>query len=70
MRILDVNFGEDASTVRKDNASQNLSLLKKIVLTLIRNDTTDTAKASWRQKRKQAAWDDDIRMNMRGIQPL
>jgi predicted transposase YbfD/YdcC len=68
--VLDVNFGEDASMVRKDNAPQNLSLLKKIVLTLIRNDTTDTAKASLRQKRKRAAWDDDIRMNMLGIQPL
>lgn len=68
--VLDVIFMEDASTVRKDNAPQNLSLLKKMVLTLIRNDTTDTAKASLRQKRKRAAWDDDIRMNMLGIQPL
>jgi predicted transposase YbfD/YdcC len=39
--VLDVSFGEDASTVRKDNAPQNLSLLKKIVLNLIRLDTTD-----------------------------
>jgi len=30
--ILDVSFGEDGSTTRKDNAPQNLSLLKKIVL--------------------------------------
>lgn len=68
--VLDVNFGEDASRVRKNNAPQNLSLLKRIVLTLVRNDTTDTAKASLRQKRKRAAWDDDIRMNMLGIQAL
>jgi len=68
--VLDVTFDEDASMVRKDNAPQNLSLLKKIVLTLIRNDKTDTAKASLRQKRKRAAWDDEIRMNMLGIQPL
>ncbi len=68
--VLDVNFGEDASRVRKNNAPQNLSLLKKIVLTLVRNDTTDTAKASLRQKRKRAAWDDDIRMSMLGIQAL
>jgi predicted transposase YbfD/YdcC len=68
--VLDVNFGEDASMVRKDNAPQNLSMLRKIVLTLIRNDTTDTATASLRQKRKRAAWDDDIRMNMLGIQPI
>ena len=65
--MLDVCFGEDASMVRKDNAPQNLSLLKKIVLNLIRTDTTDAVKSSLRQKRKRAAWDDDIRMNMLGI---
>lgn len=53
--ILDVSFGEDASTVRKDNAPQNLSLLKKIVLNLIRLDITDKTKASLRLKRKGAA---------------
>lgn len=67
--ILDVNFGEDASMVRKDNAPQNLSLLKKIVLNLIRADTTSKTKASLRQKRKLAGWDDDIRMEMLGIKP-
>jgi predicted transposase YbfD/YdcC len=68
--MLDVCFGEDDCMVRKDNASQNLSLLKKVVLNLIRMDTTDKVKASMRQKRKRAAWDDDIRMTMLGIKPL
>ncbi len=49
---------------------QNLSLLKKMVLNLIRLDTTDKVKTSMRQKRKRAAWDDDIRMAMLGIKPL
>ena len=68
--VLDVSFGEDGSTVRKDNAPQNMSLLKKIVLNLIRLDTTDKTKASLRLKRKGAAWDDDVRMNMLGLTPL
>lgn len=68
--MLDVNFSEDACTVRKDNAPQNLSLLRKIVLNLIRCDTTDKAKTSLRQKRKRAAWDDDVRMCMLGLNPL
>lgn len=68
--MLDVNFGEDACQVRKDNAPQNLSLLKKIILNLIRADTTDNVKTSLRQKRKRAAWDDDIRMRMLGLRPL
>ena len=66
--VLDVSFGEDASTVRKDNAPQNLSLLKKIVLNLIRLDTTtDQKKASLRLKRKAAAWDDDFRVKIMGL---
>jgi hypothetical protein len=56
--------------VRKDNAAQNLSLLKTIVLNLIRADTTDPVKTSLRLKRKRAARDDDIRMEMLGIHPL
>ena len=68
--MLDVNFGEDGCQVKKDNAPQNLSLLKKIVLNLIRADTTDNTKTSLRQKRKRAAWDDNIRMRMLGLCPL
>jgi hypothetical protein len=56
--------------VRKDNAPQNLSPLKKIVLNLIRMDTADKVKTSMRQKRKRAAWGDGIRMAMLGIKLL
>lgn len=65
--VLDVSFGEDASTVRKDNAPQNCSLLKKIVLNLLRLDTTDQTNCSLRMKRKRAAWDDDIRAKILGL---
>lgn len=68
--VLDVSFGEDGSTVRKDNAPQNLSLLKKIVLNLIRLDTSVKRKTSLRLRRKGAAWDDDLRMSMLGLTPL
>lgn len=68
--VLDVSFGEDEKTLCKDNSPQNLSLMRKIVLNLIRLDTTDKTKASLRLKRKGAAWDDDVRMNMLGLAPL
>lgn len=68
--VLDVGFGEDASTVRKDNAPQNFSLLKKIALNVIRLDKTETTKCSLRKKRLLASWNDEIRMSMLGIQPL
>ena len=63
--MLDVCVGEDDCMIRKDHAPQNLSLLKKIMLNLIRADKTDTARTSLRLKRKRAAWDDDIRMNLK-----
>ena len=68
--VLDVTFGEDASQIREDHGPQNFSLLKKIVLNMLRLDTTGKAKTSLRQKRKLAAWDDDIRATILGIQPL
>ena len=68
--VLDVTMKEDASTVRKDNAPENLSLLKKIVLNLLRMDTADTVKSSLRLKRKRAAWDDELRMRFLGLTPL
>jgi len=49
--VLDVSSDEDASAVRKDNAPQNLSLLKKIVLNLIGLDAADKAKTNLRLKR-------------------
>jgi len=69
--MLDVNFGEDAATVRKDFAADNLSRLKKIVLNVLRLETATTAlgKLSLAKKRKLAAWDDTFRMAILGIKP-
>jgi hypothetical protein len=66
--VLEVTFGEDARQIREGHAPQNFSLLKKIVLNMLRLDTTGKAKTSLRQKRKLTAWDDDIRDPLLGIQ--
>ena len=68
--MLDVSFSENASTLSKDNAPQNLSLLRKIALNIIRADKTDKSKASLRLKRKGAAWDDEARENMLGLRSI
>ena len=54
----------------RESAPENLSLLKKIVLNLLRMDTTDAVKFSLRLKRKRAAWDDDLRTHFLGLTPL
>ncbi len=46
---------------------QNLSLLKKIALNLIRADTGDSKKTSLKTKRRRADWDDNLRMRILGI---
>lgn len=52
---LDVAFGEDASRKRKNNASQNFSLLNKIALNLLKNEKS--LKSGLKGKRLKAGWD-------------
>ena len=69
--VLDVGFGEDASTVRKDYAPQNLSLLKKMVLNLVRPvPMGKNGKMSLRMKRKATAWSDEERVRVLGLEPI
>lgn len=68
--ILDITMKEDASGFRKNNAPENLSLLKKIILKLLRMDTSDKGKSNLPLKRKRAAWDDELRRNLLGLKPL
>jgi predicted transposase YbfD/YdcC len=53
--VLDVVFDEDGARNRKDNGPQNIALLRKIALNLLR---THPDKASIRRKIKKAGWDD------------
>ena len=66
---LDVTLGEDACTVRRDNAPQNLSILRRLILSLLKQDTAHP-KRSLRLRRKAAGWDDNERMRVLGIQAL
>lgn len=53
---LDVTFGEDDDR-KRNNAAQNFSLISKIALSILKNDTTKNR--SIRTKRKAAGWSDD-----------
>jgi predicted transposase YbfD/YdcC len=59
--VLDVAFCEDAARNRKDHGPQNLSILRKLALNLIR---THPDKASIRRKIKKAGWDDEFLISM------
>lgn len=51
--ILDVVFREDRARSRKDNAAENLALLRRLALNILQ---TDSHKASIRRKIKRAGW--------------
>jgi len=55
--VLDVVFDEDASRSRKDNAPENLAILRKFAINAIR---CHPAPISMRLKRKRAGWDDSF----------
>ena len=54
---LDVAFSEDASRKRAGNAAQNYSILLKIALNLLKNETSK--KLSMKSKRLEAGWNED-----------
>jgi predicted transposase YbfD/YdcC len=63
--VLDVQFGEDDSRIRKDNAHENMSTIRKIALNLIKLDTTP--KLSINSKRQKAMRKDDFRNKILNI---
>lgn len=58
---LDVVFNEDASRIRKDHAPQNLSLLRRLALNLLRQEPS---KASLTMKRYKAGLDDQFMLQI------
>ena len=51
-------YNEDRILVRKDHSPQNLSLLRKIALAIVKKDSAK--KASLRRKQNIAGWDNDF----------
>jgi predicted transposase YbfD/YdcC len=55
--VLDVVFGEDRSRVRKDHGPENLGLLRRLVLSILK---ADPSPGSVHGKRQVAGWDDSF----------
>lgn len=53
---LDVGFSEDDCRIRKDNAPENLAVIRQIALNLLKQEKT--AKVGIQNKRLMAGWDD------------
>jgi predicted transposase YbfD/YdcC len=61
--VLDVVFAEDAGRTRKDNAPENLAILRRFALNIIRSHPD---RISMRQKVKRAGWDDTFLLDLIG----
>ena len=59
--VLDVAFDEDAARSRKDNAPQNIALLRKLALNTLRQHPD---KGSIKGKIKRAGWDDTFLLSL------
>jgi predicted transposase YbfD/YdcC len=57
--VLDVHFAEDRNRARKDNAPENLAILRRLALNILRAHPDP---ASIRRKIKRAGWDDAFLM--------
>ena len=52
--VLDVVFREDDSRIRKGHAAENMAMLRRLTLSLLKQEKS---KGSLRVKRKKAGWD-------------
>jgi predicted transposase YbfD/YdcC len=62
---LDVTFSEDQSRVRKGRGPENLGMLRRLVVSILQQDTS--CKASLRSKRLIAGWDDEVLLKLLAI---
>lgn len=60
--VLDVAFHEDDCRIRKQNAPENLALIRHLALNLLRQDSS--TKAGIKAKRLKAGWDDRFLLSL------
>jgi predicted transposase YbfD/YdcC len=61
--VLDTSFDEDRRTNRKDHGAENLAILRKLALNLLRTARPDI---SIRRKRKRSGWSDEFARSILG----
>ena len=60
--VLDVQFGEDACRTRRDHSAENLALIRRVALNVLRHN--GPSRDSLRQRKIRAALNDDYRLNL------
>jgi predicted transposase YbfD/YdcC len=65
--VLDVQFGEDACRTHRDHSAENLALMRRLALNLLRHN--GPARDSIRRRKLRAALNDDYRLRLLFGQP-
>jgi hypothetical protein len=60
--LLDVTFGEDASRIRRGHGAENFSLLRRLAISSLNQETS--TKHGLKQKSKRAAMDTDYMLKV------
>jgi predicted transposase YbfD/YdcC len=60
--VLDMIFEEDQSRIRKDHGQENMALLRRVAISILKNATS--CEGSIRSKQLQALLDDEVMANM------
>jgi len=60
--IMDVVFKEDKSRIRKDNATENMAVIRRIVMNIVK--TSNKLTGSIRGKMKQLSWDTELAVSL------
>jgi len=63
---LDIAFREDESRIRIGHAAENIALVRKLALNLLRKDTS--IKVGIKAKRMNAAWDNEYLLKVLGVE--
>ncbi|MCB1796874.1 MAG: ISAs1 family transposase, partial [Candidatus Competibacteraceae bacterium] len=60
--VLDVQFGEDACRTRRDHSAENLALIRRVALNVLRHN--GPTRDSLKQRKIRAALNDRYRLNL------
>ncbi len=65
--VLDVAFREDESRVRKDNAPENMAMMRHVALNLLKAAKPAKKRVSIQSRRKLAGWDHGFLAHVLGL---
>lgn len=63
--VLDVQFNEDDSRIRKENSPENMAIIRQLALSLLNQDPT--SKKSLKSKQNKASWDNDYLLQILAV---